>query len=103
MKPSLRPSRRSLAGNEPHRMKSEHGEHKDISALTARTLSARALFLLEQVAKAARDSGSRTFIVGGSVRDILLRRPHYDLDIAIEGDAGALAGELERRGVGRVV
>jgi tRNA nucleotidyltransferase (CCA-adding enzyme) len=41
------------------------------------------------------------YLVGGSVRDILLRRPNFDVDLAVEGDAielaGALAAELEGR------
>jgi len=34
------------------------------------------------------------YLVGGSVRDLLLSRPNVDLDIAVEGDAHALARAL---------
>ena len=34
------------------------------------------------------------YLVGGTVRDILLGEPNFDVDIAVEGDAIALAGSL---------
>jgi tRNA nucleotidyltransferase (CCA-adding enzyme) len=34
------------------------------------------------------------FLVGGSTRDLILGRPHLDLDIAVEGDAAALGRRL---------
>jgi tRNA nucleotidyltransferase (CCA-adding enzyme) len=42
----------------------------------------------------AAGRSERAYLVGGSVRDLLLGRPHVDLDIAIEGDAIAVAREL---------
>jgi len=38
----------------------------------------------------------RAFLVGGPVRDLLLARPLLDLDIAVEGDAIALARAVAR-------
>ena len=37
------------------------------------------------------------FLVGGAVRDLLLGRPTVDIDVAIEGDARAVARELAER------
>ena len=45
----------------------------------------------------------RLFLVGGSVRDLLLGRQHVDLDVAVEGDAIALARELAGGRQGRIV
>jgi tRNA nucleotidyltransferase (CCA-adding enzyme) len=43
------------------------------------------------------------YLVGGTVRDLLLRRPHrFDFDLAVVGDAGAFARELGERLGGRV-
>ena len=42
------------------------------------------------------------YLVGGSVRDILLGEPNFDVDIVVEGDAIALANELAERLDGRV-
>ncbi len=38
--------------------------------------------------------GLRAFLVGGTVRDLLLGRPSLDVDIVIEGDAVSLAREV---------
>ena len=40
---------------------------------------------------AAGASGLSLYLVGGSVRDLLLERPHLDVDLVVEGDAAALA------------
>lgn len=45
----------------------------------------------------------QVYLVGGSVRDLLLDRPHVDLDVAVEGDAIGLARELAEAREGRVV
>ena len=42
------------------------------------------------------------YLVGGSVRDILLGEPNFDVDIVVEGDAIALAGALAEELGGRV-
>jgi len=39
-------------------------------------------------------AGERAFLVGGAVRDLLLGGEHPDLDVAIEGDAPAVAARL---------
>ena len=43
--------------------------------------------VLEKVADCAINSGFKVYLVGGIVRDILLKRPSLDIDILIEGDA----------------
>src|SRR5215218_4871554 len=42
------------------------------------------------------------YLVGGSVRDILLGEPNFDVDVVVEGDAIALAQELAKKLDGRV-
>jgi len=42
------------------------------------------------------------YLVGGTVRDILLGEPSFDVDIAVEGDGTAFARELARALAGRV-
>ena len=39
-------------------------------------------------------TGERAYLVGGAVRDLLLGAEHPDLDVAVEGDAPALARRL---------
>ena len=50
---------------------------------------------LERVRDAA--GGVRIYLVGGAVRDLLLGRQRTDLDVAVEGDAAALARRLGGR------
>ncbi|HEY1596999.1 MAG TPA: hypothetical protein VGF74_16495, partial [Thermoleophilaceae bacterium] len=45
----------------------------------------------------ALDGLDPAFLVGGAVRDLLLGRPTVDLDVAVEGDARAVARELAGR------
>jgi tRNA nucleotidyltransferase (CCA-adding enzyme) len=51
----------------------------------------------------ALDGLPPAFLVGGAVRDLLLGRTTVDLDVAIEGDARAVARELARRLDGEAV
>jgi len=49
---------------------------------------------LQAVARASEKSGLSVFLVGGAVRDLLLRRPLRDLDVAVTGDVRILARQL---------
>lgn len=59
--------------------------------------------LLEVVAEEAKSQNLPAYIVGGFVRDLILKRPCQDFDIVIEGDAIAFARHLAARFGGRVV
>ncbi|MCM2675078.1 CBS domain-containing protein [Alkalicoccobacillus plakortidis] len=50
--------------------------------------------LLVLIGEQASLRGMNSFLVGGGVRDLLLKRPNEDLDIVIEGDAIGFAREL---------
>ena len=51
--------------------------------------------VLELLKRAASELGVKTWIVGGYVRDRLLGRPHFDLDLVVEdGDALELAARF---------
>ena len=60
-----------------------------------RALPPEALAFVCRAAEMAAEHGWRIYLVGGYVRDLLLGRTHYDLDVSVEGDAVALAHELE--------
>lgn len=47
--------------------------------------------LLDQCREIARASAIAAYIVGGTVRDVLLGRPAHDLDLAVDRDAMAMA------------
>ncbi|WZX99400.1 hypothetical protein NSQ26_08655 [Bacillus sp. FSL W7-1360] len=57
---------------------------------------------LEQIAQQADEMTLPVFLIGGSVRDLLLSRPHTDIDIAVEGDAPQFANHLAQTYGGHV-
>jgi len=59
--------------------------------------------LLDQLLPIAERRRVALFLVGGPLRDLLLERPSLDIDIAVEGDAPALARELAEATGGRAV
>lgn len=56
----------------------------------------------EAVRRLALETGVAVYLVGGPVRDALLGAPVLDLDLAVEGDAPALARQLSEGLNGRV-
>ncbi len=75
---------------------------EDLSPLLAKGLAAPGLDLLRSIGQLAADSDVHAYLVGGVVRDLLLRRENRDLDVVVEGDAGALARRLAETVGGRV-
>ena len=65
-------------------------------------LPAERLDLLKTIAGQAFEQHIALFIVGGFVRDLLLKRPSLDFDLVVEGDAIELARALAKRHGGRV-
>ena len=49
------------------------------------------LSLLRELGKLADEEGVSLYLVGGVVRDLLLKRKDWDLDLAVEGDGIAFA------------
>ena len=50
--------------------------------------------VLERARQVAAGRGEPVYMVGGVVRDLLLRRPNEDVDLVVEGDGIAFAREL---------
>jgi tRNA nucleotidyltransferase (CCA-adding enzyme) len=68
------------------------------------SVPARLRHLLKQVGRLADDQGVSVFLVGGVVRDLLLKRENFDLDLAVEGNGMAFARLVaDRYGAGLVV
>ena len=59
--------------------------------------------LLRAVTHRAEQLGAPIYLVGGSVRDLLLNRPNLDLDLVLEGDAIKLGRALSHQFGGRLV
>jgi len=63
----------------------------NLSAELDRWLAPEMHRLLLRIASRAADCGSRAFLVGGPVRDLMLGRSCLDMDVVLEGDALAIA------------
>jgi len=74
----------------------------EIAQLIEDALPAPLLELIQKASQTAAQMGYSLYVVGGFVRDLLLRTPTLDLDLVVEGDAIALARRLRRRVGGRV-
>ena len=59
-------------------------------------LPAAVVSFLRKAGELAQQEQQRLYLVGGVVRDILLRRISLDFDLVVEGDAIALARKLAR-------
>ena len=53
--------------------------------------------LLKQIGKMADESALRVYLVGGAVRDSVLKIPNFDVDIVVEGDGIKFAKMLRKK------
>ena len=60
-------------------------------------LPRRIVRLLREFGRLADEEGIRLYLVGGVVRDLLLRRRNWDLDLTVEGDGIAFAHLVTQR------
>ncbi|MEL7646211.1 MAG: CBS domain-containing protein [Anaerolineaceae bacterium] len=59
--------------------------------------------LLQAIARLAGKLNMQAYIVGGFVRDLLLKQPSQDFDIVVEGDASVFVAQLVENFGGRAV
>jgi tRNA nucleotidyltransferase (CCA-adding enzyme) len=59
---------------------------RQIENILYRRLDNRIIQLLENIGKTGNELGYNMFVVGGFVRDLLLKRTNEDIDIVVEGD-----------------
>jgi len=58
---------------------------------------------MQLAGKMAQSRGQNLYLVGGVVRDLLLKRANFDLDLVVEGDAISLAHELVDIKAGKII
>ncbi len=93
----------------------EPSPHLNLAVQLEMALSQRLLKMLHHAGELADSHGDTLYIVGGFARDLLLTllmgnnpatksktSPRFDLDLVVEGDAIALAKNLQQRHGGRV-
>jgi tRNA nucleotidyltransferase (CCA-adding enzyme) len=78
------------------------GRRRNLSAYLAERLSRDEIGLLQEIGALADELGCKAFVVGGYVRDLLLRISTVDIDVVVEGNGIAFAKELAARKNGRV-
>ncbi|NPA24965.1 MAG: CBS domain-containing protein, partial [Deltaproteobacteria bacterium] len=64
---------------------------KSVKGLLAESFPEDLREIFRRLGQLAEELGYNIFLVGGVVRDLLLRRPNLDIDIVVEGDGMALA------------
>ena len=73
------------------------GSHRNLEGRLRQLLDRDTVRALSDLGELAAEHGVRAFLVGGLVRDLILNRPNTDVDIAVEGDAIALAEAFAER------
>ena len=58
---------------------------------------------MQVAGRMAQSRGQGLYLVGGVVRDLLLKRANFDLDLVVEGDAISLARELADIKAGKII
>jgi len=66
----------------------------NLSDKIEKQLPAELITFMRKAGEIAASRGQSLYLVGGVVRDLLLRRTNFDLDLVVEGDAIELAQEL---------
>lgn len=61
------------------------------------------LTVIKQIGKYADLYGVNAYIIGGAVRDLLLDKPIYDVDIVVEGNAIKFCQFLQEKQIGEVI
>ncbi|MFC1683567.1 CBS domain-containing protein [Candidatus Zixiibacteriota bacterium] len=79
------------------------GAAENLSRLMRQHFSVKGLRLLRKVGRFGQEIGLQVLLVGGSVRDLLLRAPDVDLDIVVVGDGISFARKFVARHGGRMV
>ncbi len=75
---------------------------KRVTRLMKERIPARVFDLIQELGRIAASINMNAYVVGGFVRDLLLRRENLDVDVVTEGDAIAFAEEVARRHTCRI-
>ncbi len=71
---------------EPEPLISSQEQRKNLTSLLREKLPGEILDLLRAAGETAESLGFQIYTVGGFVRDLLLRRVNFDIDLVVEGD-----------------
>ncbi|HMR98523.1 MAG TPA: hypothetical protein PKE62_04640, partial [Anaerolineales bacterium] len=74
----------------------------NLADLLKKSLDSALLDLIHRIADESSALGFPLYLVGGSVRDLMLARPILDLDLTLEGDAIILGRVLVKKFGGKI-
>ncbi len=80
----------------PESFSQEREKRKNVKKLLQERLPKRVLNVLRTAGEVADRNSSSLYLVGGAVRDLLLRNYNLDIDLVIEGEGIPFAQELAR-------
>ncbi|MFQ5329306.1 MAG: CBS domain-containing protein, partial [Thermodesulfobacteriota bacterium] len=83
-------------------MGSGAGRRRHVTGLMGERLEGWVFEMLEDAGRVAEKLGFKAYVVGGFVRDLILRYDNLDIDIVIEGDGIIFAKKLAAQKGGRV-
>ncbi|ADD68298.1 Polynucleotide adenylyltransferase region [Denitrovibrio acetiphilus DSM 12809] len=83
-------------------VKNEVKRFKNISSSVMSVMPDRVVDLLHDIGRMGDEQGFKCYLVGGVVRDILLRKNNEDIDIVVEGSAPAFAKKFAAKHNARV-
>ena len=71
--------------------------YRNVARMLLESLPENLLNLLKEIGKFADEVGINAYIVGGFVRDLIIGRKNFDVDIVVEGDSCEFAKKLAKR------
>ncbi len=81
----------------PEKLLPGRTQRKNVARLLRQQLPAQIVELLEEAGRTADEMDCHVYVVGGFVRDLLLRRENLDIDLVVEGDGVAFARRFAQR------
>jgi len=75
----------------------------NLTSKIEKQLPAELVNFMQVAGEVAQSQGQRLYLVGGVVRDLLLGRTNFDLDLVVEGDAINLAQQLISINPGKII
>ncbi|EHJ46726.1 Polynucleotide adenylyltransferase region [Solidesulfovibrio carbinoliphilus subsp. oakridgensis] len=85
----------------PESLLPERKRDRNIGGILRERLPKDILELLKKAGDLGREMGFAVYVVGGFVRDLLLKHPNYDVDLVVEGDGIAFAAAMAKAYGGR--
>ncbi|GAH60002.1 unnamed protein product [marine sediment metagenome] len=74
----------------------------NLASKIEKQLPAELVNLMQLAGKVTQSQKQKLYLVGGVVRDLLLGKPNFDLDLVVEGDAINLAQQLVQSKPGKI-